>query len=51
MDPAAAIDTDRRRRPTHYALGAGPDSDADRRRLWDTCRALVERAGISVGEP
>jgi len=53
--PEAAVGTggfwaDRRRRPDHYALGPAADSQADRRRLWDTCRSLVERAGISVGD-
>jgi dehydrogenase/reductase SDR family member 12 len=53
--PEAVIGTggfwhDRRRRPTHYALGPAPDTEADRRRLWDTCRSVVERAGITVGD-
>ncbi|HSO98756.1 MAG TPA: SDR family NAD(P)-dependent oxidoreductase [Solirubrobacteraceae bacterium] len=32
---------DRRRRPTHYRLGASPDDDAARRELWDFCEAAV----------
>jgi dehydrogenase/reductase SDR family protein 12 len=32
---------DRRVRPTHYRLGASPDSDLDRRRLWDHCKAAL----------
>jgi dehydrogenase/reductase SDR family member 12 len=51
--PEAAIGTggfwhDRRRRPTHYALGPGADAPEDRERLWQRCRAVVEGAGISV---
>ncbi len=51
--PEAAIGAggfwhDRRRRPTHYALGPARDTPEDRRRLWDRCRALVESAGITV---
>ena len=41
---------DRRRRPTHYAVGPAEDSPEDRERLWEKCRSLVEAAGISVGE-
>jgi len=33
---------DRRPRPTHYLIGAGEDSEADRRRLWTYCEALVD---------
>jgi dehydrogenase/reductase SDR family member 12 len=33
---------DRRRRPTHYLLGAPEGSDEDRRRVWEHCRSLVE---------
>ncbi len=40
---------DRRPRPTHYRLGAGSESEADRRRLWDYCCGLLEAAGISEG--
>jgi NAD(P)-dependent dehydrogenase (short-subunit alcohol dehydrogenase family) len=32
---------DRRRRPTHYLLGASEDSDQDRRRLWQHCEQHV----------
>jgi dehydrogenase/reductase SDR family protein 12 len=32
---------DRRARPTHYRLGAGRESEADRQRLWDLCRSLM----------
>jgi NAD(P)-dependent dehydrogenase (short-subunit alcohol dehydrogenase family) len=32
---------DRRARPTHYLLGASDDSEADRRRLWERCEALI----------
>jgi dehydrogenase/reductase SDR family member 12 len=51
--PAAAIGTggfwhDRRRRPTHYALGPGADAPEDRERLWQRCRTLAEAAGITV---
>jgi len=35
---------DRRRRPTHYLLGAGAESDLDRQRLWDLCVALTGEA-------
>jgi NAD(P)-dependent dehydrogenase (short-subunit alcohol dehydrogenase family) len=41
---------DRRRRPSHYLIGPPADSARDRQRLWDTCRSLVEQAGIAVGE-
>ena len=50
LDSTGGFWHDRRRRPTHYALGASDASDADRRRLWDECRSLVEAAGISVGD-
>lgn len=33
--------SDRRRRPTHYRLGAGEDSRAARAELWDTCERLA----------
>ena len=33
---------DRRTRPTHYAIGASSDSEADRRRLWELCSSLVD---------
>lgn len=33
---------DRRARPTHYLLGASEDDPADRQRLWDCCRSLIE---------
>ncbi len=32
---------DRRRRPTHYRLGASPDSEADRAELWALCERLT----------
>jgi dehydrogenase/reductase SDR family member 12 len=32
---------DRRERPTHYLLGAGRETDADRQRLWDLCQSLM----------
>jgi dehydrogenase/reductase SDR family member 12 len=32
---------DRRRRPTHYRLGASPDSEADRAELWALCERLA----------
>ncbi len=34
---------DRRARPTNYRLGASPDSEQDRRALWDYCERAVER--------
>ena len=34
---------DRRPRPTHYRLGAGEDSEAARRELWETCERLVHQ--------
>jgi dehydrogenase/reductase SDR family member 12 len=34
---------DRRTRPTHYRLGAGEDSEAARRELWETCARLVHQ--------
>ena len=35
---------DRRPRPTHYALGAGSDSEADRAALWDYCESAIAAA-------
>jgi dehydrogenase/reductase SDR family member 12 len=35
---------DRRRRPTHYLLGASAESEADRQRLWDLCVTLTGEA-------
>lgn len=32
---------DRVTRPTHYLAGAGQESEAHRRRLWDLCQSLV----------
>ena len=32
---------DRRRRPTHYRIGASPDSEADRAELWALCERLT----------
>jgi dehydrogenase/reductase SDR family member 12 len=32
---------DRRRRPTHYSLGAGEESMQERQRLWDFCESLL----------
>jgi dehydrogenase/reductase SDR family protein 12 len=37
---------DRRPRPTHYRLGAAPDSDRDREALWGYCEDALARAGI-----
>ena len=39
---------DRRPRPTHYALGPGPDDDGDRRRLWAYCISALEDVGIEA---
>lgn len=39
---------DRRRRPTHYRLGASEDDPADRQRLWDLCAALTRTAEAPV---
>ena len=36
---------DRRPRPTHHPLGAGDDSESDRRELWDLCQSSLTRAG------
>ncbi len=40
--------SDRRRRPTHYRLGAADASPADRQRLWELCQSLLQDAGIPV---
>jgi NAD(P)-dependent dehydrogenase (short-subunit alcohol dehydrogenase family) len=40
---------DRRPRPTHYRLGAGPEADGERGRLWDFCCEQLVAAGISEG--
>ncbi len=37
---------DRSPRPTHYRLGASPDSDGDRQALWRYCEDALARAGI-----
>jgi dehydrogenase/reductase SDR family protein 12 len=38
---------DRRPRPTHYHLGASPDSQADREALWRHCGQALDAAGIA----
>jgi dehydrogenase/reductase SDR family member 12 len=38
---------DRRPRPTHYRLGAPPDTDADRDALWRYCERALADAGIA----
>ncbi len=38
---------DRRPRPTHYRLGASPDSDADREAFWRYCTGALSEAGIT----
>ena len=50
-DPVRIADTglfwhDRRPRPTHYRLGASPDSESDRRALWRYCQDALSWAGI-----
>ena len=37
---------DRRPRPTHYRLGAAPDTRADREALWRYCEQALAEAGI-----
>lgn len=37
---------DRRARPTHYRLGASPDSDIDRDALWRYCEDALAQVGI-----
>jgi NAD(P)-dependent dehydrogenase (short-subunit alcohol dehydrogenase family) len=39
---------DRRPRPTHYRLGPGPESVADREALWRYCQAALAAAGITT---
>lgn len=41
---------DRRQRPDRYRIGGSAEPAGDRQKLWHTCRALVERAGITVPE-
>ena len=41
---------DRRPRPTHYRVGAGEDSEADRRALWDHCTRALADHEIAVPE-
>lgn len=41
---------DRRVRPTHYRLGAGPDAEEDRRALWSYCVDALGQAGIAALE-
>ena len=38
---------DRRPRPTHYRLAAGPDSEEDRQALWRYCVDALAEAGIT----
>ena len=38
---------DRRPRPTHYRLGASPDSNGDRDALWRYCARALAQAGIA----
>jgi dehydrogenase/reductase SDR family protein 12 len=38
---------DRRPRPTHYRLGASPDSEVDRDALWRYCLKALGEAGIA----
>lgn len=40
---------DRSPRPTHYRLGASPDSDGDRQALWRYCIDALAAGGIDVG--
>jgi NAD(P)-dependent dehydrogenase (short-subunit alcohol dehydrogenase family) len=40
---------DRTPRPTHYRLGASPDSEAAREALWSYCVDALAAAGIGVG--
>jgi NAD(P)-dependent dehydrogenase (short-subunit alcohol dehydrogenase family) len=40
---------DRAPRPTHYRLGASPDSEAAREALWSYCVDALAAAGIGVG--
>jgi NAD(P)-dependent dehydrogenase (short-subunit alcohol dehydrogenase family) len=37
---------DRRRRPTHYLIGARPDSEETRRELWAECERLLAAAKV-----
>jgi dehydrogenase/reductase SDR family protein 12 len=39
---------DRRPRPTHYRIGPGTESEANRRKLWRRCETLVERARLEA---
>ncbi len=39
---------DRRVRPSHYVIGASEDSAGARQKLWNECRSLVQRAGITA---
>jgi dehydrogenase/reductase SDR family member 12 len=38
---------DRRPRPTHYRLGASPDTDADREAFWRYCTDALAEVGIT----
>lgn len=40
---------DRSPRPTHYRLGASPDSDGDRQALWRYCIDALAAGGIDAG--
>jgi len=48
LEQAGRFWHDRRPRPTHYRLGAAPDSEADRQALWQYCLASLARAGIDA---
>ncbi len=37
--------TDRRARPTHYALGAADHTRAQAEQVWERCRSLLEQSG------
>lgn len=39
---------DRRVRPTHYLIGAGPSPDSQRQDLWDYCEAQLARVGVQA---
>ena len=39
---------DRQARPTHYAIGPGPEGEGDRERLWAYCESALSDAGIEA---
>ena len=48
LESTGAFWHDRRMRPTHYLIGAGHESEAERRRLWNYCESLATGKAVEV---